>query len=202
MPTGYTYAVQEGKVTEFRDFAMACARAFGALVEMRDDPNDAPIPDEFKPHTSYHDEALVAAQKTLAKLPGLHANECQRRADAVFDAAVAERQARQIRRETERQRYSAMIEKAAAWQPPTPDHEGMQDFMLEQLRTSLDHDCNDRYDEAPKWLTGEQWRRDELDRATRDIAYHTEKRDDEIRRAARRTAWVRALRESLRETTP
>lgn len=39
MPTGYTASVQEGKVTEFRDFAMECARAFGALVMMRDELN-------------------------------------------------------------------------------------------------------------------------------------------------------------------
>ena len=34
MPTGYTYKIGEG--ASFKEFVMACARAFGACVEMRD----------------------------------------------------------------------------------------------------------------------------------------------------------------------
>ncbi len=59
MPTGYTAAVQNGTVTRFADFAMNCARAFGALVELRDEM-DAPIPDTFKPST-HHSESLKKA---------------------------------------------------------------------------------------------------------------------------------------------
>lgn len=57
MPTGYTHGVQDGTVTEFRDFALICARAFGATILMRDDPMDAPIPDEFQSST-YHLDRL------------------------------------------------------------------------------------------------------------------------------------------------
>jgi hypothetical protein len=32
MPTGYTSAIADG--IEFKDFALRCARAFGALVEL------------------------------------------------------------------------------------------------------------------------------------------------------------------------
>lgn len=48
MPTGYTADVQSGKVTDFAEYAMNCARAFGALVLMRDDPSDADIPERFE----------------------------------------------------------------------------------------------------------------------------------------------------------
>ena len=44
MPTGYTYDLYDGKDIEFPDFVMKCARAFGALIEIRDDPMDAAIP--------------------------------------------------------------------------------------------------------------------------------------------------------------
>jgi hypothetical protein len=49
MPTGYTAAVADGTITEFPDFAMQCARAFGTLVLMRDEPQDAAIPEKFEP---------------------------------------------------------------------------------------------------------------------------------------------------------
>jgi len=63
MPTGYTYPVVEGKITEFSDFALSCARAFGALITMRDDPHDTPIPETFEP-SDYN-------AKKLAEAPGL-----------------------------------------------------------------------------------------------------------------------------------
>jgi hypothetical protein len=54
MPTGYTDCVRSGEVTEFADFAMKCARAFGACIEMRDEPSGTPIPEAFEP------EAMLA----------------------------------------------------------------------------------------------------------------------------------------------
>ena len=46
MPTGYTADIQDGKITTLREYALSCARAFGALIMMRDDPHDAPIADD------------------------------------------------------------------------------------------------------------------------------------------------------------
>jgi len=37
MPTGYTADLNDGKQVTFQEFTMKCARAFGALIEMRDD---------------------------------------------------------------------------------------------------------------------------------------------------------------------
>ena len=59
MPTGYTARLCDGEQT-FKDFAMLCARACGALIEMREDPMDAPIPEKIK-RSSYYDEALSKA---------------------------------------------------------------------------------------------------------------------------------------------
>lgn len=61
MPTGYTNRIQNGEITEFKDFALACARAFGALISMRDDALDAPMPAEILPDTKYHDDHIAAA---------------------------------------------------------------------------------------------------------------------------------------------
>lgn len=62
MPTGYTAAVCDGKITEFPAFALQCARAFGALITMRDDAMNAPIPEEIKPDTSYYDKNISEAE--------------------------------------------------------------------------------------------------------------------------------------------
>jgi hypothetical protein len=43
MPTGYTCDVQNGKVTELKDYLLDCSRGFGALIHMRDERMDTPI---------------------------------------------------------------------------------------------------------------------------------------------------------------
>lgn len=45
MPTGYTAAIKYG--ITFKEFALDCARNFGACISMRDEPRETPIPDEF-----------------------------------------------------------------------------------------------------------------------------------------------------------
>ncbi len=40
MPSGYTENIYYGKKVAFKDFALGCARAFGACVMQRDDPAD------------------------------------------------------------------------------------------------------------------------------------------------------------------
>jgi len=64
MPTGYTAAVQDGTIKTLSEYAMSCARAFGATITMRDEPSDAVIPDEFTP-SPYHKDAIVRAKEDI-----------------------------------------------------------------------------------------------------------------------------------------
>ena len=43
MPTGYTHVVQDGTCVDFNDFTWRCARAFGAMINQRDDDMDAGV---------------------------------------------------------------------------------------------------------------------------------------------------------------
>lgn len=61
MATGYTYELIDKPETTFEAFALRCSRAFGALIEMREESADAPIPTEIKPST-YHLDALRKAE--------------------------------------------------------------------------------------------------------------------------------------------
>lgn len=69
MPTGYTAKLHNGEEQTFPEFVMSCARAFGALITMRDDPADAEIPDEFKP-SDYHVRELEKARERLSEVEG------------------------------------------------------------------------------------------------------------------------------------
>lgn len=194
MPTGYTAAIADG--IDFKTYAMNCAHAFGALVELRDSPN-APIPDEFKPST-YHAEAIEKARADLIALAKMTPAEGERAAAKAFDDAETNRAVRLQEKRDLRAKYEAMLAKVNAWTAPTPEHVGYHEFMRTQIEQSIRFDCDESYYLKPtKRMTGAEWAADRLASLQRDVAYHTKEHAAEVERAASRTAWVRALRQSL-----
>ncbi|SHJ72314.1 hypothetical protein SAMN05444159_1322 [Bradyrhizobium lablabi] len=194
MPTGYTYPVVDGKITEFPDFALLCARAFGALIMMRDDPMDASIPDEFEPETKYYDDRLAADMKRLGGVQAMTMADANTAALEVHREALASRSKYLADKEIEAGRLNAMLAHVRAWNPPTPDHAEMKKFMIDQLVMSLPGD----YAPAiPALLDGAAWRQQEIDRLADSIVYSQKEIAKEVERARTRTEWVKSLRASL-----
>jgi len=196
MPTGYTCDIPKG--IDFKTYAMNCARAFDALVSLRDEPfGGDKIPDTFEPN-DYH---LKEAEKLRNELDGLEG--------ATHDellAAFAEDWDEQERFRTERleavanQRatYEAMLEKVKAWTPPTQDHVKLKVFMQDQIEQSIGFDCDPEYHDSPTPKPCcEDWAATRIRRLRERRQYHEEKYEEEKKRAARNTAWIRALRASL-----
>ena len=185
MPTGYTADVQSGKVTEFKDFALQCARAFNAL----------PIPDEFKPN-SYIKTRLDETNDALSDLDAMTEDEIVQ-ASKQHNANELQRfKERMQENADQRARYEAMLSKAVEWTPPTDDHADLKGFMISQLHESIKFDCSYVH-ESPKPMTPTEWlnaRRSELQR---EVEYYTKSHEEEIQRAAKRTEWVKALKKSL-----
>jgi hypothetical protein len=196
MPTSYTADVQSGKITEFNDFAMSCARAFGACITMRDDPSSAVIQDEFAP-SDYNAKALIDANAILSALEALTPDERQAAADADNDAVIKSWDDREAERAKQRERYEAMLEKVQAWAPPTSEHAGMKTFMIEQIVGSIKFDCSESYGKRPEPKSTADWYADALSRANNNISYHAKAQAEEIERALKKTKWVADLRASL-----
>jgi hypothetical protein len=196
MPTGYTSDLYEGKDVTVGDFILGCARAFGALITMRDDPADAPIPDQFEP-SDYHAKKVAEAQERLMDLAAMSPEQMEREAFAEFEQAHARWVQRRSDAAARRERYEAMLCEVRRWRPPTADHDGLKVFMLQQLESSIDFDCSMSYDHEPVLLSAETWHRERVEKAKRDIEYHVRENEAECKRATERSQWVKALRESL-----
>lgn len=195
MPTGYTYEVQEGKITEFPDFAMQCARAFGALIMMRDDPPDAPIrPREVG---DYHKNELADAQAELARYEAMTTEQADAEAEAAYQKACGYRRESEARCKLHRDRYEAMLAKVNEWTPPTTEHEGLKKFMVQQLTDSIKHDCNVYPEKPPRRETGAEWLAKAIKDAKWSIQYHEEGYAKDVKNANESNGWVEALRESL-----
>jgi len=191
--TGYTADVVDGKITEFSDFAMTCARAFGALITMRDSPMDAPIPDEFEPD-GYYAKCVFIWLKELEVVQGMTNEEAETAAVEAHRTALQSRDGYLRRQETEAERINSMLAKVRAWTPPTPDHREMKEFMIQQLTISLP---GDYAPSIPELLDGQTWRKRKIDELAKSVASIKVEREKEIDRAKTRTKWVKDLRASL-----
>lgn len=197
MPTGYTADVGDGKVTDFHEFVWQCARAFGALILMRDDPRDAPIPKAFEPSPHYAERA-TEARKRHGELMAMTTEQIAAAAAAAYEAAKALRATYLAEKAEIKRRYEAMLAKARDWRPPTSEHVGLRDFMVEQLTGSIDFDCTVR-GEPPSEAEYEPvvWHRRTLDQARKDIVYYATEQAKEAERAAGRNRWIADLRASV-----
>jgi hypothetical protein len=198
MPTGYTADLYDGKDVSFRDFVLRCSRAMGAAVMLRDDgPEVVPTPENVSPNTSYTQRRLAEAKGEFEKWknlvgPGLLAET------ESFNAK--QRQARkgdEEKRERIANAYTSMIEQVEAWDPPTPDHEPLKEFMLQQLRNSLKFDASPT---DPKWYaeyTPQDLRDLRIGNLTQEIERLERDGVQEREREASRIQWVEDLYASL-----
>lgn len=193
MPTGYTAAIAEG--ITFKQYALNCARAFGALIMMRDDPADAPIPEKFEP-SNWHTERLQEASERLTQLRLMNHSDAESAALAAYGDATREYDKRLAEREVLRKKYEAMLAQVVAWQAPSQDHLEYKAFMEKQIRESIDFDCSD-YGERPRLQSGAEWLSAAIKKAEWDVAYHTKEDAKERERTAGRNQWIKQLRDAL-----
>lgn len=194
MPTGYTSDIKDG--ISFEQFVWTCARGFGALVLMRDEPLGAPIPARFEP-SPYYAESVTKAETALAKFRALTTEQASAECVAEHQAALQSWAQRCEEKKALREKYLRMLAKVKEWQPPTPEHVGLRDFMVQQLTDSMDWDCSTKYDTRPEAMTTEAWLAAVIQRAERDLERAKESLREEIERTEGRNQWLKALRESV-----
>ena len=194
MPSGYTAAIKDG--ITFSDFAMNCARAFGALISMRDEPLDAPIPERVEP-TDYHAEKIKKAEERLSALIAMTAKELDAEAAEYWERETAYNKKAHEEAEELRKKYKAMAELINAWEPPTSAHVGLKEFMQSQIELSVNSDCNLSYLEDPEPISGELWLKSEMIKAAKEIEYGAKKHVEELARVDMHNKWLADLRGSL-----
>ena len=199
MPTGYTADI-ENDIT-FEDYVLGCARAFGATMHQRDD-NMKDKPKLRNIESSYHVDALSRAKTEVAKLEAMRGvNDRTAFGKKVIKEEEAFNQEYFNKKVSLRNKYEAMLQKAYNWFPPTPDHENLKKFMIEQITTSIDFDCDtkyamDRLTELSKANPLDKYN-DALRRAYKDVEYHETELMKERERNADANKWISALYDSL-----
>lgn len=194
MPTGYTAKLME-KGQDFRSFVLTCARGMGACVMQRDDPMDE-SPQKQKP-SDYHIKAIAEAEKRLAKLKAMSPAKQREYGSDLRAAELTRLQQSQISEREQEARLERMEAQVRAWQPPTKDHGGLRDFMLDQIKISKHGDWMAKYVREAEEKGADAYFVEDLSKAARDIDYPREEHDKEVARTNERNDWIDQLYKSL-----
>jgi hypothetical protein len=197
MPTGYTYKIKEGQ--SFKDYAMICARAFGSCIDMRDDPIDTQIPEEFKV-TNYYSKKIDEIEKQQKELLSLSDKQIQDIIDKSYEDDLKYYNEKIKEGKELRQKYQKMLEKVKNWNPPTNNHKNLKFFMKNQIESSISDCMDDAYqikkDELIK-VSVKQYKYNKIKEFEKDYEYYMKEWDKEQKRVNERNVWLKQLRKSL-----
>lgn len=195
MPTGYTADVENGKITDLKIFALRCARAFGALVMLRDEPMDMAIPDEFKP-SDYYALSLMLAKDKLKTLESMTQQQAKKECDEDYDNRVKYWEEARKKNIEVQKRYNQLLMKVHEWTPPSDEHIDLKYFMIEQLTTGSQFDTS--YEPSyPIRDVPSVWLANKIVLAKAQLKSAQEEYDKENERTVNRNRWIKQLRESL-----
>jgi len=194
MPTGYTAEIGEKDIS-LRDYAMGCARAFGPLIEMRDEPSDAPIPFKIEP-SSYHKDNFKIETRKFYNAIGMRNDEAERLANQDYIEELESRGKSLEKSEGLAVKYGNMLAKVAKWPSPSPNHDEFRNFMISQLEQSLRFDCNFSLDPLQK-MTGPEYRAKLVNDTKLKMEYHKKEHLKEVKDAKGKTGWINVLKECL-----
>lgn len=201
MPTGYTDLIAQKENCTIEEYAMRCARNFGALIEMRDAPMDAPIPERFEPNPFYKKE-LEDAQDRLDSFMKMTVVEKREFLEDTYHKMVEhnekQKQIEDAKRSILRNRYNFMLEKINKWKPPTPEHVNLRNFMIQQVQDSIEWDC-DEYEIETLSFTECIDIQKHIEYLKKDVDFHKNLYQEELKRIEDRNKWLSDLRESLKD---
>jgi hypothetical protein len=199
MPTGYTSNIKND--ISFEDFVLGCARAFGACMHQRDEDNKAK-PKLRDEDSGYHINKLSEAKKHLAELQAMvGVNDRTKYGKKAIAEEEASNQEAFNEKVMLRNKYEAMLQKVYNWHSPTPNHEQLKEFMVGQITSSIEFDCDADYNmkrltQLSKENPLDKYN-DALRRAISDVEYHELELINERERNADANKWISALYDSL-----
>lgn len=204
MPTGYTAKIYEDKNVDFKDFVMDCSRAFGAFASLRDEPN-AELPEKIQLNVEYYENIIKKSKKEIQRVNSL--------SDEEISSIIEQNRIEEIGRLKEaienrkiiEKRYLKVLKEAQDWEPPSEDHYNLKEFMIEQLNTSIQSDCNYSYYEQllkdllnNKVESVDEYKNNAISKFEDDITFYTKRIHEDMSKNYDTNVWIKELRDSLK----
>lgn len=205
MPTGYTSFIENGTITNYKDFLKLCTRNFGIAIEMRDEPLSVPTPISFEPN-NYYKEQYDKALANLEQAKNLTFEEV-REEMIKENKEIVKNYKNYIKKENEKdKKYEKIRLDIENWIPPTLEHKSLKTFALQQINISLSNKgfisylleiINKELDVSDTAV--EEYRQKRINLCAEDADRRFKDLQAEFKRTEEKNAWMAALLESLED---
>jgi len=192
MPTGYTCNIQDGTMTELKDYMLSCSKNFGALIHMREDSSNTEI--RHRECSDYHLKQLDSVKENFEKFNKLTDDEIEIILEEYHTQSIIDNRNALKRFDEGKQRYLDMLEKVKDWESPTEEHNNLKKFAIKQLEDSLDFEHSDSlrsyYLQKPVKDTIEVYKQFKLKSYLKDTEYHSKGYREEIEGVEKANKWI------------
>lgn len=182
----------------FAAFALECAETSAGARDYEEghDKSDGYagfLSPEYKADTSR--PVLERLNAELAEVQSWDRETAKAKAQANYDEMLAKYQQDFARHHAQQKRHRAMRAEVEAWQPPTPQHEGVKSHMLHQIESSEQNQPGEPF--KPRPWTGKHYKEERIKSLTYAIEKVTEIGGTLEEQRQRYDEWTRVLRQSL-----
>jgi hypothetical protein len=206
MPTGYTAGIIDGKITTFEQFATQCSRAFGATIHMRDNPLDSP----YEPRTpsEYYVNSLQSQREKLEETKTMTDEAIVQDFETLLKDSLEYHERELEKTKVNLGRLNSIMESAKSWVPPTEDHEGVRDYMIDQLEITIKADGDPSYHvnkivqakkELEEGIDPKVYREEKIKEIEDRISYYEGEVQKELERCKQSNDWMDNFLESIKK---
>jgi hypothetical protein len=206
MPTGYTAGIIDGKITTFEQFATQCSRAFGATIHMRDNPLDSP----YEPRTpsEYYVNSLQSQREKLEETKTMTDEAIVQDFETLLKDSLEYYERELEKTKVNLGRLNSIMESAKSWVPPTEDHEGVRDYMIDQLEITIKADGDPSYHvnkivqakkELEEGIDPKVYREEKIKEIEDRISYYEGEVQKELERCKQSNDWMDKFLESIKK---
>jgi hypothetical protein len=206
MPTGYTAGIIDGEITTFEQFATQCSRAFGATIHMRDNPLDSP----YEPRTpsQYYVNSLQSQREKLEETKTMTDEAIVQDFETLLKDSLEYHERELEKTKVNLGRLNSIMESAKSWVPPTEDHEGVRDYMIDQLEITIKADGDPSYHvnkivqakkELEEGIDPKVYREEKIKEIEDRISYYEGEVQKELERCKQSNDWMDNFLESIKK---
>lgn len=194
MPTGFTARlIKENQ--NFNEFVWSCARHFGGLFHLRDEKDDSKI--FLLKDNQYHQNEVNKLKKELEIFEKSSDQKIQKLLDDERKKAKANNSLDRKKCNKLRKCYEKMLSQVIQWNPPSSDHENLKMFMINQLKESIEFDCNISYYKLGRKPRYSTYKKRKIERISEEISYHECKILEDRQRFENINNWIIDLSKSV-----
>lgn len=193
MPTGYTYYIEEEENPTFEGFFWRCARAFGGVAVDYTQSNSPIVGEHTIPE--YKLRWLAEAEERLIQARKLSFKDAQKEVDKQYRDALQYWERTEADRQKKLAKYDRILASVYAWEPPTPTHENVKKFMIEQIEISTEF--MRKPSAKPKKWKADEWLAFQIVGAHDDVQRYKDEIEKAKQAARKSNEWLQALKDSV-----